>query len=91
MYDRQIPMSRFWAASGWTAVAALLASAWLAWVMYDSDIAVLLGLTACATSAAAAVATIRCYAIRVARLIRLAGHLGDTTPGEVGRLRSVGD
>ena len=62
---------------GWAVTAALLFVGWVAWVLQDSYIGlpVMLATTACLASAVAAVAHIRCYAARLARLIRVMNGL----------------
>lgn len=54
-----------------TTVALLMAAAWIAWFAGTESAWMMLGLTACATSAAAAVAHVRCYAVRICDLVRV--------------------
>lgn len=56
----------------WLAVVGLMALAWVAWLLGAPMLfSVLVGQTACAMSAVAAVVQIRCYSARVCRLIRV--------------------
>ena len=53
----------------WTVVALLLLAAWVVWIEGGTLGAVLVGLTACVVSAAAATAHVRSYASRICDLI----------------------
>lgn len=60
----------------WAWVAALLLASWGTWLLSDhTTLPILLGLTACASSAAAATAQVRCYAVRLCRVVRVTGGL----------------
>ena len=55
----------------WGLVVALLAAAWVVGMQGHTTVAGLLGMTACATSAAAAVAHIRLYSMSVCAQLRV--------------------
>ncbi|GAB3776615.1 hypothetical protein GCM10027600_42640 [Nocardioides ginsengisegetis] len=52
-------------------VAAFMGSAWAAWLLGTESAWMMLGLTGCVASAAAAVAHVRCYAVQTCRLVRM--------------------
>jgi len=89
MHDSTVQLSRVIATALWTCVGILLAAAWILILFLPSAwaIAGMLGGTACATSAAAAVAHIRCYSARICSLIRATS--GMTSPMEPTRLARV--
>lgn len=70
MYDGSVPTSRVAAIGLWVGAFALLLLAWVVFVLGDHDLAVMVGFTTCPVIGAAAVASIRCYAIRTTALIR---------------------
>lgn len=57
----------------WAAVAVFMASGWLAFFLSEGRLAVMLAATGCAASAAATVAHLRFYTMRVGALIRNVG------------------
>ena len=75
MQDPAVPIFRLVTPAAWVSTLSLLACAWVAFVFRHDDLAALLGLTGCASSAVAATFTIRCYAVHLERLIRAAGGL----------------
>lgn len=76
MYERSIDLFELLTVVLWVLAGALLAAAWVSWVLGMGDqLSALFGFTACATSAVAATCNIRCFAARLARLVRLAGQL----------------
>lgn len=76
MNDGYVSRSCIIASTLWGAVVLLLAGAWWFGLRADQPlVAQLLAATACATSAVAATAHIRCYAIRVMNLVRVTAGL----------------
>ena len=75
MHDGSIPTSRLVKAALWTITSSLLIGAWLTAYLIGWREAQLLGYTACVSSAAAAVAHIRCYMLRMSALIKLYGRM----------------
>jgi len=70
MQDSSIPTSRLITAALWAIVAIIMGTAWLLVGLGHRTAANMLGLTGCATSAAAAVSSIRCYTLRICALLR---------------------
>ena len=88
MHDNAIPISRVVTGALWTWVLLLLTAAWIVWgVAGQHGAGVMLGLTACASSAAAATAQIRCYTLRVCALLRVTSGLEDAPTIELRPLR----
>lgn len=73
--DPRLSYGAITTAALWLWVVMALMGAWTAWLVGRHEFAVMLGFTACASSAVAATAHIRCYAARVCRLIRVMGGL----------------
>lgn len=74
--ERFFPAGAIVAACIWAWVVLLLCAAWASWLLGGPhNLPILLGLTACASSAAAATAHIRCYSVRLCTLIRVTGGL----------------
>ena len=71
MHEASVPIGQVLTVTLWAVVGVFIAAAWITWAGGAGRVAVLLGLTGCATSAAAATCTIRCYAVCVAELVRL--------------------
>ena len=69
--EASVSISKVVAVGLWSVVGLFITAAWVAWAAGAGGPAVLLGLTGCATSAAAATCTIRCYAVCLSRLVRL--------------------
>lgn len=77
--EHYVSTSRVLALTTWGCTAFLVATAWIAWLVFDqSTLAALLCMTGGSMSAAAAVMTIRCYAIRLGRLIRVTAGLSES-------------
>lgn len=75
------------AAALWTWVVVLILGAWVTWALGGpAGMWILLGTTACASSAAAATAHIRIYVVRLSGLIRLANGVD---AGRAPGLRSI--
>lgn len=70
MQESSIPLSRILAVTLWASVGGLMIAAWSVLAAGSAEVATMLGLMACATSAGAAVANIRSYSLRVCSLIR---------------------
>lgn len=70
MNDRKTSTCTVVAYALWTTAALLLAAAWGMCLAGLYHRATLLGLTACAVSAVAAVAHVRCFAIRLSCIVR---------------------
>lgn len=78
MHDEQWSSSKVTAAAVWTWTAGLMGCAWVAWFLFAFDLKHLpdmFGYTACASSAVAAVASIKCYTVRICRLLRITAGL----------------
>lgn len=75
MQERQITLGKLVTIGLWTGVVALIGAGWLAHLGANDTLAQMLGLTACATSAAAAACQVRCYVMRLARLVRATAGL----------------
>lgn len=69
MTDGNVSVSKLIAVLLWAIVAMLVGFAWLGYYMGLGQLSNLLGFTACATSALAAVFQIKCYAVRAVTLI----------------------
>ena len=70
--DRTISTGAIITGCLWAWVILLLLAAWLTWgAGSPGNLPILLGLTACASSAAAATAQIRCYAVRMCAVIKI--------------------
>lgn len=89
MNDPVVPWCRLAAGVSWSLTFALIAGAWATWAFDLGSLWLLLGLTGCAMSAVAATMSVRGYATRITRLIRLANGLPPAQPSRL--LRSVGD
>ena len=72
MNEPVVPISRLATVAAWTATALLIMNAWLAYALGASDLSDLLGFSGCAMSAVAATCSIRCFASKLSRLVRLA-------------------
>jgi len=83
--DGTVSMTKVVMAAMWTLVVALGLTSWGLGIAGEWNWAFLVGLTGCATSAAAAVAHIRCYALRVCALVKASGAI--TEARRVSRLR----
>jgi len=70
MIDSTIPTSKVTMTALWCVVVMLGLASWALGIADEWNWAFLVGLTACAVSAAAAVAHIRCYALRLCALIK---------------------
>lgn len=82
--DRTISTGAIITGCLWVGVILLLLAAWLTWAGGGPEsLPVLLGLTACSTSAAAATAQVRCYAVRLCAVIKI------TRAAESAELRSL--
>lgn len=80
MHDSSISVSKVITAALWAWVVMVLLAAWTAWLFGHHELAAMLGLTACASSAAAATAHIRCYMVRTCGLLRaVSDHEGAPT------------
>ena len=84
MNEPSVPLGKIIVIALWSLVASLIACGWIAWALHAHDLAAMLGLTGCASSAAAATAHIRRYASRICFIIRTLGMGGriveDGTP-----------
>ena len=89
MHDNAIPISRVITGALWTWVLLLLIAAWVVWgVVGQHGAGAMLGLTACVSAAAAGVAQVRCYTLRMIALIRVAHGLdGETHTVELRPMR----
>lgn len=89
MHDNSIPTSRVITGALWTWVILVLLAAWIVFAVGYHELAAMLGLTACASSAAAATAQIRCYTLRVCALLRVTAGLdgGDAPTVQLHPLR----
>lgn len=63
MIDGEISISKVVTVALWTWTVLVMGGAWLAWTDGLESLWMMLGFTACASSAVAATAQIRCYAI----------------------------
>lgn len=73
----------------WVTVISLLVAAWVTVIWGPPVIAGMLAATACATSAVAAVAQIRCYSLTVCRNIRVLRAEVQSCRPEVPTMRGV--
>lgn len=81
MIETSITLSKLVVAVLWTCVGALMVAAWMAWGVGAVHLATLLGVTSCVTSAGAATATVRRYAIRICFMIRASNMGADVMDG----------
>lgn len=66
---------------GWTTLCGVLM--WASLVTGHEGLMHALGFTACASSAVAAVMSIKCYTVRICTLLRAQALLDDSGPGRV--------
>lgn len=78
MHDTAIPASRLITIALWTASVVVLVISWVVWLRGNQSLAVMIGTTAIIIVAAAAVSQIRCYQLRICRLVRMVGGLEPT-------------
>lgn len=71
-----IPLRSLITAALWALVFAFLAAGWICMLAGQPNVAVMLALTACASSAVSATWTIRTFAQRTQDLIRFANDIG---------------
>lgn len=71
MQDSSIPASRVISFALWAVVAGFMIAAWLVLFAGEADVAIMIGLTGCVAAATAAVATIRCYSLRLCAVLRI--------------------
>jgi hypothetical protein len=83
LYDPAVPLSRLCTTVAWTFTAALIAGAWLTYFADLDNLSHVLGFSACSMSAVSATLNVRCFASRLARLIRTTNGL---TPAEPSRI-----
>ena len=76
MNDMSVPISRAVAYGTWLIASLALAAAWAVSAWASAWVGNLLATTAACLFAAAAVAQVRWYLVRLSRLIRLAGQQG---------------
>ena len=87
MHDASVPMSRLVTLATWFITGDLISAAWIAYLVGDDGVAHLLGYTACCASAVAATCNVRCYALRLSRLVRAVGGLTEPEPRVLHALR----
>ena len=76
MHDRSISTSHLITAALWAWVFLLFVAAWATWYFETTgDLWMMLAFTGCASSALAATAQIRCYSLRICKLMRAANGL----------------
>lgn len=85
MYDNSVPLSRVLAFTLSAVGVLLVAVAWAIGAADNWHIGIMFGLTAVPVVAAAAVAWVRCYSLRICALLSATSHLR----GEDGRMHSV--
>lgn len=77
MIERLIDLGKIATIAAWTAVLLLLGAAWVSVLVLDRwRYGGLFGLTACAISAMAAALQVRCYILRLAKMIRAMTAVG---------------
>lgn len=81
MNERTTSTDMVVAGIAWTVVVLLLTSGWLLLGAGNWQVGLMLGLTACAASAFAAVRHIRCYTVRLCALVRNCAGLVDSQDG----------
>lgn len=74
MQEMSVPISKFLAYSLWGLTALLILMAWVTY-QQSHDLAIMLATTACITGLGATTSSVRCYSVRLAKLIRMAGGL----------------
>ena len=87
MNDPTISLSRIVTSSAWSITAGLIGGAWATYFVGDDGVTQLLGYTGCGMSAVAATLNVRCYAMRLSRLVRVTNGLTDSPRP----LRSIAD
>lgn len=71
MHDTAVSLNRIVLPALWGAVISLVAASWVTMLTGHHGLTHVLGYTACTLSAVAAVAHIRCYAVRAVNVIRI--------------------
>lgn len=84
MHEGSVSVPKLVATAWWLVVAGLLIAAWVTFAIGPEHPWQMLGLTACVASAVAAVAQVRCYAVRITNVIRLANGLDAASKPERG-------
>lgn len=82
MNDMSVPISRAVAYGTWVLAILLLLAAWVVSALVSEWVGDLLATTAACFFAAAAVAQVRWYLVRMSRLIRVAGQQGAANKGD---------
>lgn len=80
MHDGSISTSKLIAASLWAISAAVLGAAWIAWGQGEPGLAIMMASSSVLPAAAAGVAQVKCYSLRLCGLLRVVADDQDEMP-----------
>lgn len=70
MLEPEVSLGKIVSFGLWTLALAMLLAAWLVWALASHEFGEMMAFTACVVTGGAATASMRCYSVRLSRIIR---------------------